>query len=121
MTKVQGYVLIGLVVLVLGVSLAPRIGPAPKWEYKLVSFASDGHNREGEGAAAYSSIVIGADSLKEYGDQGWELVGSFLEMETAFPNFGRGEYVTGLQPNIRPQRLVLIFKRPLRSGMSKND
>ena len=113
MTKVQGYVLIGLVVLGLGASLAPRIGPAPKWEYKVVAIGTEGLDRVDKGAALPHTIQIGADSLREYGDQGWELVGSFLEMETAFPNFGRGEYVTGLQPNVRPQRLVLIFKRPL--------
>ena len=118
MTKGQGYALIGLVVLALVVSLVPRSGQAPKWEYKLVSFMSEGHEREGIDAIKYSSILIGNDSLQEYGEEGWELVGSFLEMETAYPNFGRSEYVIGLQPNVRPQRLVLIFKRPLRTGSS---
>lgn len=121
MTKVQGYVLIGLAVLVLGASLAPRIGPAPKWEYKVVAIGTEGLDRVDKGAALPHTIQIGVDSLREYGDQGWELVVSFLEMETAFPNFGRGEYVTGLQPNIRPQRLVLVFKRPLRAGKAKAD
>jgi hypothetical protein len=32
-------------------------------------------------------------------------------METAHPNFGNSEYVTGLQPNIRPQRVVLVLRR----------
>ena len=35
----------------------------------------------------------------------------YLEMETAFPNSGSAKYVTGPQPNVRPQRLVLILQR----------
>jgi hypothetical protein len=38
------------------------------------------------------------------------IVGSYLEIETAYPNFGDSKYVTGLQPNVRPQRLVLVLR-----------
>jgi len=52
--------------------------------------------------------------LKDLGDGILlELVDSYLEMETVHPNFGDSRYVTGLQPNVRPQRLVLIFERPI--------
>jgi hypothetical protein len=50
-------------------------------------------------------------SLDRLGSEGWELVGVFLEHETAHPNFGSEGLVTGLQPNVRPQKLVCIFKR----------
>jgi hypothetical protein len=50
--------------------------------------------------------------LKAMGLLEWELIDSFLENETAHPNFGAENLVTGLQPNVRPRKLVLIFKRP---------
>ncbi len=53
------------------------------------------------------------EMLNKLGSEGWELSSSYLEMETAWVNFGKNEYVTGLQPNIRPQRVVLVFKRKL--------
>jgi hypothetical protein len=43
-----------------------------------------------------------------------EMAGSHLEMETAFPNCGKEDYMNGLQPNIRPQSLTILFKRPAR-------
>lgn len=60
-----------------------------------------------------TSVTPSQDELSKLGAEGWELVGSYLEMETAFPNFGNAGYVTGLQPNVRPQRAVLIFRRRL--------
>lgn len=50
-------------------------------------------------------------ALNKLGSEGWLLVISYLELETAYPNFGDYKYVTGLQPNIRPQRAILLFKR----------
>jgi hypothetical protein len=61
-----------------------------------------------------STIQMNSASLKELGEQGWELVGTFLEMETAYPNFGKEEYTTGLRENVRPQSATLIFKRRAR-------
>lgn len=66
------------------------------------------------GALAPNQINVGEAQLDALGQQGWELAGSYLEMETAFPNFGSADYVTGLRDNVRPQRLVLILKRPVR-------
>ena len=37
----------------------------------------------------------------------------YVENETAWPNFGKDEFVTGLQPNVRAQSLVMIFKRKI--------
>lgn len=63
-----------------------------------------------------SSLVCadGSEQWVELKSIGWEMVGSHLEMETAFPNFGKDDFVNGLQPNIRPQSLTLLFKRPAR-------
>lgn len=82
-----------------------------KWEYKVVTVQAEGHERSGAEAAKNSSVTPSEEMLNKLGNEGWELSTSYLEMETAWYNFGKGEYVIGLQPNIRPQRVVLIFKR----------
>lgn len=74
---------------------------------------SQGHNRVDEDAIKFTSITPSELDLDELGRDGWELTSSYLEMETSFPNFGDKNYVAGIQPNIRPQRVVFIFKRPL--------
>ncbi len=90
------------------------IGCNSKWEYKTVKIAtSEINSRNGSAAMKYSSIDISDDTLNVYGKEGWELVNTYLEMETAFPNFGDSKYVTGIRENIRPQLLVLIFKKKL--------
>ena len=82
----------------------------PRYEYKVVVVAGTSNERMGDGAVKPSSITVDEKELSKLGSQGWEIVGSFLEMETAYPNFGKAEYVTGLQTNVRPQRLVLILR-----------
>jgi hypothetical protein len=83
-----------------------------KWEYKVYSISPEkSYDRTGFDALKPTKITISQDELNNLGSEGWELVTSFLELETAYPNFGNPEYVTGLQPNVRNQRLILIFKR----------
>ncbi len=41
----------------------------------------------------------------------WELVGTVTEIETVHPNFGKEDYVTGIQPNTRTSGTILIFRR----------
>ncbi len=83
-----------------------------KWEYKVYSISPEqSFERTGLQAFKSTQITISESELNKLGAEGWELSTSFLELETAHPNFGSSEYVTGLQPNIRPQRLVMIFKR----------
>ncbi len=89
------------------------VGCSEKWEYKVVPVLSEGHSRTDEGAGNFSSVNPSEAMLNKLGSEGWELSSSYLEMETAWMNFGKSEYVTGLQPNIRPQRVVLVFKRRL--------
>jgi len=84
----------------------------PKWEYRTLKLMPEKiHDRVDSGAFAYSTIQMDSPQLAELGLNGWEVVASTLEMETAYPNFGKSEYVTGLQPNVRPQALVLVLKR----------
>lgn len=82
-----------------------------KWEYKVLSVSSERYSRTGTDAGKSTTASPSESELNKLGLEGWELVASYLEMETAHPNFGNESYVTGLQPNIRPQRSVLIFKR----------
>lgn len=112
-TRVQGYVIIALLVLGLGLLSWSVFKPQPKqkYEYKVINYLTESNQRSGEGALKFSYINISEAEIASMGAEGWELVGTFLEMETAFTNFGKPEYVTGLQPNVRPQRAVLIFKR----------
>ncbi|MBM3431841.1 MAG: hypothetical protein FJX92_02400 [Bacteroidetes bacterium] len=94
-----------------------------KWEYKTVYYDAekieslDKSYRSGDELfkrRVSSTTVVPSDStLNKFGVEGWEIATSYLEMETVFPNLlARGNDVIGLQPNTRPQRLVIIFKRP---------
>ena len=49
--------------------------------------------------------------LTALGREGWELVSAVPASETTHPNFGNSGYVTGLQPNMRPGSVTLLFKR----------
>lgn len=88
-----------------------------QWEYfsfrVLTSQVSD---RRGSEAFKYSSIDDTKldQQLTAAGLAGWQVVSVALEMETAWPNFGKDDYVTGLQPNMRPQSLLVILRRPKR-------
>jgi hypothetical protein len=80
------------------------------WEYKVISYAGY-ESRDGSGAFHFQTITPNEEDLKKLGAEGWEIATSYLEMETAFPNFGSADYHTGIKENVRPQRLVLILKR----------
>ena len=95
--------------------------PDPAFEYKVVTFFADTNDRSGSEALKYSSVKVDEAQLKKLGAEGWELVSTLLEMETAFPNFGDSQYVTGLQPNVRPQRAVLLFKRQAKQTNNTTD
>lgn len=85
-----------------------------QWEYKVVKmFPEEQNDRTGWSSNAYNTIDVDEAILNRFGDAGWELVSSTMEVETAWPNFGNENYVTGIQPNVRPQCLILIFKRPV--------
>ena len=45
---------------------------------------------------------------------GWELVSTYTETTTVFPNFGNSEYVTGIRENVRTSVVNFVFKRPSR-------
>lgn len=92
---------------ILILSLVANLNTTQKWEYKVVYISTLNPDEMGS-----THITINEEELISLGQDGWELVNAYSEMETTWPNFGNEEYVTGLQPNVRPQFTTLIFKRP---------
>ena len=84
-----------------------------KYEFKTLEVYGSGPKRTGSGAFKFTSITLDASQLNTLGAKGWEVVGTYLEMETAWPNFGSAKYVTGIQPNVRTQRVVMVLQRRL--------
>lgn len=123
MTKMQGVVIIVLLALMTAGVVYERVNEdvvgSARWEYLVVTLPSDAKGRTGYRALEPSTVDIPGDTLKRLGDNRWELVTAVLENETVHPNFGNSEYVTGLQPNIRPQLVRLLFKR--RRGFFTSD
>lgn len=80
------------------------------WEYKVVKVAG----KDAEIMAKYGPLVYGDQTamLNKMGKDGWELVSTYTEVATAFPNFGNSEYVTGLRENVRTSVINFVFKRP---------
>lgn len=88
-----------------------------KWEYKVVSVP-------GTSSADFTPMVFGDETsmLNEMGEEGWELVDTYTETSTVFPNFGNEQYVTGLQPNTRTTVINFVFKRkPQMTSTNKNQ
>lgn len=82
------------------------------WEYKVVKVAG----KDAEILADYGALVYGDQTtmLNKMGKEGWELVSTYTETATAFPNFGNSEYVTGIRENVRTSVVNFVFKRPSR-------
>jgi hypothetical protein len=118
-TKNQGFALIVILLVGIGAPFWVYLKPIPKWEYKTVEILADtdiSANSDSAKRLSYKTIKDYKlrSELSSLGSDGWELVSTFLEVETAHPNFGKEDYVTGLNPNVRPQKLVCILKRLVR-------
>lgn len=110
-----------ILLLILILHFPPKSNKNFIWEYKTVKFYGDDLSRVDQNAFKYNSIYISQNKLDELGKDGWELVSTSLEMETAFPNFGSEQYVTGIRENVRPQCLICIFKRKIEVDEQKRD
>lgn len=77
-----------------------------KWEYNTVRVQTDVENKFSPREVSVSNRLL--DSM---GNERWELVGMYNEIETVHPNFGDEHYVTGLQPNVRTLDVSFVFKR----------
>jgi hypothetical protein len=115
-SRAQGNLLIGLagIVFLLLAWTIFKPSAVPKFEYVTLDQRPIAPSRVGAGALEPTAIDIDEAKLAQMGAAGWELVGTILENETVYPNFGDSQYVTGLQPNMRPQRALLLFKRQLK-------
>ncbi len=86
----------------------PQTTRCASWEYK-VQYAQPNPKveRKGDSAGVATSVTPNQQELNALGAEGWELASSYLETETAYPILDRSSV-----PNVRPQRLVLLFKKP---------
>ncbi len=110
----QGYILIGLACVIIGLLAWNTVKSKPKFTYKVINVqAQFDKGKTTNSDLNTTSVNLKDEELSLLGNDGWELVGTFLEEETTHPNYGNSSYVTGLQPNIRPQRAVMIFKKQL--------
>ena len=76
-----------------------------------------------ETLADYGALVYGDQTamLNKMGKEGWELVSTYTETATAFPNFGNSDYVTGIRDNTRTSVVNFVFKRQSDGKEEKND
>ena len=89
------------------------------WEYKVVKVAG----KPAETLADYGALVYGDQTamLNKMGKEGSELVSTYTETATAFPNFGNSDYVTGIRDNTRTSVVNFIFKRQSDGKEENND
>lgn len=113
-TSSQAALIILLLLVALALPYIAPLRPVPTWEYKRVVFPSNGDGRVGPGALRYATVHLDEKLLSQLGAEGWEMVDTYLEMETAFPNLDENERPKSFQPNVRPQSLTVLFKRPAR-------
>ncbi|WP_081851765.1 cytochrome c [Deinococcus sp. RL] len=111
--------------------LPPASTAQPEWEYTQMKvgavftsewdtkLSTDAYTRQLTDKSS-KRYEIDESALTAMGKAGWELVGVVPESETVYPNFGNSGYVTGLQPNIRPASVTLLFKRLVTSSRARN-
>jgi hypothetical protein len=56
----------------------------------------------------YPPMIYPGAELDQLGREGWELVTSYAETETVWPTLE-----SGVHPNVRTAKVVMIFKRPI--------
>ena len=83
-----------------------------KWEYRVVDIVGEDASEKADFKALTFSDPT--TMLNRLGSEGWELVSSYTEESTVFPNFGNDSYVNGLRDNARTSVVHFVFKRPCR-------
>ena len=85
----------------------------PEWEYKVVRVegVADGKYKAQYTEFDARTINVDEKALNKLGNDGWELVGTYTEVATTYPNFGKDEYVTGIRTNTHSRAIICIFKR----------
>lgn len=94
-----------LFITMLGLSIASC---TTNWEYKVVTV-----KKVDKEVSKFDSnkFEVTDENLNLFGKEGWELVGVYPITETVHPNFGKREYVNGIQPNVRTAEVNFVFKR----------
>ena len=80
------------------------------WEYRVVSNYSNNYYRDD--VKSSPAFKDPERMLNEMGKEGWELVSTYTEIATAFPNFGNSDSVLGICSNTRTIIVNFVFKRP---------
>ena len=80
------------------------------WEYKVIS---SNNYYDGDDTKRSPSFNDPDFMLFKMGREGWELVSTYTEIATAFPNFDwRDNYISGIRSNTRTTVVYFVFKRP---------
>ena len=83
------------------------------WEYKAVKISGDIMKYDYD-VRKFFPLELDEDTVSSKMNlfyRQWDLVGTVTEIETVHPNFGKEDYVTGIQPNTRSKATILIFRR----------
>lgn len=107
-------ILILLVSLSLLFACTPATKEQTKWEYKTIKVVGKESESKYLGSE-FLPLLFGdqTKTLNEMGQEGWELVNTYSEIETVHANFGNSDYVTGIRENTRTCVIYFIFKRPV--------
>ena len=93
---------------------APTQKEQTKWEYKTLKVVGKENDNSYIGGQ-FLPLLFGDQTrtLNELGQDGWELVSTYSEIETVHTNFGNSDYVTGIRENTRTCVVYFVFKRPI--------
>ena len=81
-----------------------KVNPTPRdYEADYIS-----GNYEDKEANFFNPDINVMDSL---GCEGWELVNTYTELYTLYPNFGQEGYHTGIKENVKIKNICFVFKR----------
>ena len=72
-----------IVLLAMGALWLVGCGQKPRWEYKIMEVSAVGE--ESKEDAGRRDLTVNEAQLQELGDEGWEPVTSWNEIETCFP------------------------------------
>lgn len=81
-----------------------KLNPTPR-DYEKEYTIGDYEDKE---ANFFNPNIEVLDSL---GSEGWELVDTYTEIYTLFPNFGQKGYHTGMKENVKVKNICFVFKR----------
>ena len=80
------------------------------WEYEVVKVVGE----DAKSYAKFNPLVYDdqKDMLNKMGKEGWELVSTYTEIATVFPNWGHSNSCLGIRDNVRTNVINFVFKRP---------